>query len=148
MASLVNYSQILLNSRNGVRKQFAVGRLDIILKDHITSTTAPEQHLDKMYITKLRQSVDFNFMDEERKSLCSMLRRFLGNIVVLFSPISADCLYKLLHATKEEYHTCFRPARTCFHAVGKYMKLVLVVARRTRRRENRKAGGARSASPQ
>src|SRR5204863_76128 len=43
-----------------------------------------------------------NFTKEEREELYGMLRHVLGCIVVLFSPLSADSLGRLLDVTKHD----------------------------------------------
>jgi hypothetical protein len=84
------------------RRQFATKRLAQILGESSTSVTAPEKHLDKLYLTVLSHSIHADYTEEEREELCSALRRILGSIVVLSSQLSADALSKLLHVTKQE----------------------------------------------
>ncbi|RYP83459.1 hypothetical protein DL769_001362 [Monosporascus sp. CRB-8-3] len=83
-------------------KRFATKRLATILESNSTTITAPEKHLNKIYITVLEQSISPDFMDEEKEELYAMLRHVLGSVVVLLSPLSACSLSRLLHATKEE----------------------------------------------
>ena len=83
-------------------KRFATKRLAVILEGSGTSVIAPEKHLDEIYITVLSHSMSTDYTDEEREELYSMLRRILGCIIILFSPLSADSLSMLLHATKED----------------------------------------------
>jgi hypothetical protein len=83
-------------------KRFATKRLAMILEGSSTLVIGPEKHLNEIYITILSHSVSTNYTDEEREELCSMLRHILGCIVILFSPLSADSLSTLLHATKED----------------------------------------------
>jgi hypothetical protein len=83
-------------------KRFAVKRLAIILEGSSTSITAPEKHLNEIYITVLEHSISSNYTDEEKDELYSILRHILGSIVVLFSPLSADSLSRLLHVTKHD----------------------------------------------
>lgn len=83
-------------------KRFAVKRLSIILKSSSSVATAPEQHLNEIYITVLRHSISLVYTDDEREESYSMLRRILGSIVILFSPLSALSLTRLLRITKDD----------------------------------------------
>ena len=82
-------------------KRHAARRLDQILKirGSTSTVTAPEKQLDKIYTTVLSHSVS---PDEEKKESYHMLRQILGSIVILFSPLSAHSLHKLLYVTKVE----------------------------------------------
>jgi NACHT domain len=81
-------------------RQFTERRLSLILKSD-TSLTAPERHLNKIYITILNNSVSHGYDDYEREELLERLRKVLGNIVVLFSPLSAGSLSRLIHLMEE-----------------------------------------------
>ena len=59
-------------------KRFAIKRLAMILEDNIASATAPEKHLNEIYVTVLKQSINSNFTDEERGHLYWMLKQILG----------------------------------------------------------------------
>jgi hypothetical protein len=83
-------------------KQFTGKRLKTILEGGSTSVTLPEEHLNRIYITVLKQSISPNFTKEEGEELYGMLRHVLGCIVVLFSPLSADSLGRLLDVTKHD----------------------------------------------
>jgi hypothetical protein len=69
----------------------------------------PEKHLNEIYITVLSNSIYINDTYEEREELYSTLRYIVGSIVVLFSPLSADPLSRLLHVdvdqTLEDLHS-------------------------------------------
>ncbi|KUJ10180.1 uncharacterized protein LY89DRAFT_710917 [Mollisia scopiformis] len=67
-----------------------------------TYTTAPEEHLNELYNTVLRRSVHPRYSAIEKKELYSMLRHILGSIVVLFSPLSASSLHRLLDVNKHK----------------------------------------------
>jgi hypothetical protein len=82
-------------------KRFATERLSIILQSG-GSVTAPEKHLDEIYLTVLTHSMHPTYTDEEKKKLYSMLRYVLGSLVVLFSPLSTNSLSTLLHITKRD----------------------------------------------
>lgn len=58
----------------------------MILEATIDSNTALEKHLNEIYITVLKQSIDSNLMDEEIDDLYPMLRQILGSLVALSSP--------------------------------------------------------------
>jgi hypothetical protein len=83
-------------------KRFAAKRLAMILDSSSNAITAPEKHLNEIYITVLQHSIFSDFTDEERKELYGMLRYILGSVVILLSPLSTYSLSKLLHVSKEE----------------------------------------------
>jgi hypothetical protein len=83
-------------------KRFAAKRLATILEGSNASVTAPEKKLNEIYIMVLSHSIPINCTDEEREESCSMLRHVLGTIVILFSPLSADSLGRLLCTQKQE----------------------------------------------
>jgi NACHT domain len=80
---------------------FAIKRLSMILQEQ-ASATAPEKTLNEIYATVLRNSVGHDYDDQEKEELCENLRKILGSIVVLFSPLSANSLSRLLHVPREE----------------------------------------------
>jgi hypothetical protein len=82
-------------------KRFAAKRLAVILESSSTTVIAPEKHLNDIYITVLKHSISLDYTDEERENLYRMLRQILGNIVILYSPLSVDSLGRLLYITKE-----------------------------------------------
>jgi hypothetical protein len=83
-------------------KRFATKRLAMILEGSSTAITAPEQHLNEIYITVLEHSISPNYMDEEKADLYAMLRHMLGSIVALLSPLSAHSLSRLLCTPKKD----------------------------------------------
>jgi hypothetical protein len=64
--------------------------------------TTPEEHLNGIYITILRNSIQPGYIDQERQRLYGMLRQQLGTIVALFAPLSVESLNRLLHTTKQQ----------------------------------------------
>jgi hypothetical protein len=83
-------------------KRFAAERLDMILESSSTAINAPEKHLNEIYLTVLRHSISPDYTAKEAKELCNMLKRLLGSIVTLFSPLSPQSLGKLVNASKQE----------------------------------------------
>jgi hypothetical protein len=83
-------------------KRFALKRLDAILKGSSSAVTAPEKHLNEIYIAVLKHSISSDYTDEEKEELCGMLKQTLGCVVVLLSPLSAFSLSRLLHLPKED----------------------------------------------
>jgi NACHT domain len=81
--------------------QFAEDRLSLILQSD-GSVTEPEDELNKIYITVLENSVNPAFTKQEKEKFYERLRRILGAIVVLFSPLSAVSLARLFHTPKEK----------------------------------------------
>ena len=76
-------------------------RLCLLLEGDNAPAT-PEEHLNGMYTTVLRNSIQLSYIEQERQRFYSMLRHFLGSIVVLSSPLSVKSLSRLLHTTKQE----------------------------------------------
>jgi hypothetical protein len=77
-------------------RQYAARRLSMIL-DCGTSASEVEQHLNKIYMTVLRNSVHKEYLEEERQDVYSLLKQVLGTIVALYSPLSICSLSELLH---------------------------------------------------
>ena len=77
-------------------KKRAAERLSMILEEK-SSGTAPERKLKEIYITVLTNSIGPEYDEQEKKSLHELLRRVLGSIVVLFSPLSILSIAKLLN---------------------------------------------------
>jgi hypothetical protein len=88
----------------GKKRRVIKNRLSTILQSSssVTAVTAPDQHLNEIYITVLRHSIPAVFSAEEKEELCGMLRRVLGSLVVLSSPLSAYSLSSLLHIPRED----------------------------------------------
>jgi len=82
-------------------KRFAAKRLDTILNGSGSAATAPEKHLNEIYITVLKHSVSAEYTDEEKEEFYCMLRQILGSISVLFSPLSVYSLSRLLRVTED-----------------------------------------------
>jgi len=76
-------------------KEFAEDRLDEILEGTSFEGT-PGQHLDQIYITVLQNSIPTAFRPPEKVQLCTMQRRILGSIIILFSPLPAASLAKVI----------------------------------------------------
>jgi hypothetical protein len=82
-----------------IRKGFVVEeKLDMLLEGD-NSTNTPENHLSKIYITVLKNS-SRDYTEQDKQSLYRMLRVILGSIVILFEPVSAGSLSKLLSITR------------------------------------------------
>jgi hypothetical protein len=82
-------------------KRFAARRLDMILQSSTTNTNGPEQYLNGIYLTVLRQSTA-DYSAEYAEELYCMLKSLLGSIVALFSPLSIQSLSELINISKEE----------------------------------------------
>jgi hypothetical protein len=83
-------------------KLFAVKRLGTILEGSSSAVTAPEKHLNEIYITIFKYSISPDYIDEEKEEFYCILRHILGSMVVLLSPLSAYSLSRLLHVPKED----------------------------------------------
>ncbi|TVY73353.1 Vegetative incompatibility protein HET-E-1, partial [Lachnellula suecica] len=88
-------------------KQFACQRLNTILDSSSSATTAPNKHLDEIYLTVLKHSIASEYSDEEIGEVCKMLKHTLGSLVVLLSPLPASSLSKLLHLPREDIDRTF-----------------------------------------
>jgi hypothetical protein len=99
-------------------RSFAADRLSIVLKDGSTNepftddsatdddanddpAVAPEEHLNNLYITVLRNSTR-NYKKNEKRKWYKVLRTTIGTVVVLFSPLSAPSLAGVLHVRRED----------------------------------------------
>jgi hypothetical protein len=84
-------------------KQFTAKRLATISKRRGgTTVIALEKHLDEIYLTVLRHAVSSELAGNEVEELCHMLGDLLGSIVTLFTPISTQCLSKLLDTPQRD----------------------------------------------
>jgi hypothetical protein len=88
-------------------KRFARKRLDTILKGSSSAITAPDKHLDEIYLTVLKHSISSGYLDEEIEEVCDMLKHTLGSIVVLLSSLSSSSLSRLLHLPREDINRTF-----------------------------------------
>lgn len=84
-------------------ERYAPKRLDTILKGNSSAATAPEKHLNEIYITVLKQSTPSNYTDEEKEESFATLRHVLGSVVVLLSPLAAHSLSRLLDFPKGKF---------------------------------------------
>jgi hypothetical protein len=67
-------------------------RLCLLLEGGDVPTT-PEEHLNGIYATVLRSSVQPSSMEQERRRFYGVLRQILGSIIVLSSPLSVKSLW-------------------------------------------------------
>jgi len=65
-----------------------------------TSTLAAEQHLNKIYMTVLKYTIRDEYLEEEKQNMCPFLRKVLGTIVPLYSPLPVNSLSELLYLSK------------------------------------------------
>jgi hypothetical protein len=92
-------------------KRFAANRLEAILCNRDTTSVAPERHLNEIYTTVLKNSIQ-DYTDEEKEEQCSALRYIVGSIAVLFSPLSVQSLDQLLDIVEG-----VRPTLEDLHAI-------------------------------
>jgi len=88
-------------------RRFARKRLDTILKGSSSAITAPERHLNEIYLTVLKHSISSDYSDEEKEDACDMLKHILGSIVVLLSPLSTSAFSRLLQVSREDVDLIF-----------------------------------------
>jgi hypothetical protein len=82
-------------------KRFTGRRLSLILGGDTTAMPS-EKKLDEIYITILTHSLSGSFDEYEIEELGRLFKEIVGSIVVLFDPLSAANLARLLNKTKEE----------------------------------------------
>ena len=82
-------------------RRFAPERLSLLLEDN-TSFGGPEKHLNDIYLTVLENSIGHGYIQQEKEKLYRTLRATIGTTVVLFSPLSAFSLARLLRMSKYE----------------------------------------------
>ena len=81
-----------------LRNSFLVEEsLELLLQEHGAGMIAPEAHLNEIYLTVLRKSVQPTFSDREKTMYTDLLRNVLGSVVALSSPLTADSLATLLN---------------------------------------------------
>jgi hypothetical protein len=88
-------------------RRFARKRLDTILRDNSSAITAPEKHLNEIYLAVLKHSISSDYSDEEKEEACDMLKHTLGSLVVLLSPLSTSALSRLLQLSREDIDSTF-----------------------------------------
>ncbi|KAH8588760.1 WD40-repeat-containing domain protein [Bisporella sp. PMI_857] len=88
-------------------RRFARKRLDTILKGSSSAITAPEKHLNEIYLAVLKHSISSDYSDEEKEEAYDMLKRTLGSIVVLLSPLSTSSLSMILQLSREDVDSTF-----------------------------------------
>ncbi|OXV08940.1 hypothetical protein Egran_03297, partial [Elaphomyces granulatus] len=71
---------------------FADERLRTLLQSRAPAAATPDEHLNGVYIAVLQYSIQPGFSQQEKVTLCSMLRDILSSIVALFTPLSVDSL--------------------------------------------------------
>lgn len=86
-------------------RRFAAKRLQSILNRNTSTAATPDSYLHNIYTTVLKSSIPADFTDDEREEQCRMLRYLLGSIVILFSPLSAWSLGKLLFVDEDMNQT-------------------------------------------
>jgi hypothetical protein len=83
-------------------KRFAAKRLETILESSRKIVIAPEKHLNEIYTTILKHTISPEYTDQEKEDFCCMLKRILGGVIILLTPLSVNSLRKLLHITKAD----------------------------------------------
>ncbi|KAF2398628.1 hypothetical protein EJ06DRAFT_522884 [Trichodelitschia bisporula] len=81
--------------RNASGRTLAPKKLSLILGQSHSTVKGPEQHLDEIYATVLRQSLT-NYEGDDAEEVRSTLKEVLGGIVILFNSLSIPSLRRLL----------------------------------------------------
>ncbi|KAF1988969.1 hypothetical protein K402DRAFT_313463, partial [Aulographum hederae CBS 113979] len=76
-------------------------RLRLILEHSSSTVNEPEKHLNKIYLTVLHHCIS-EYSDEELEHVQYRLKRLLGSIIALRSPLSAQSLSQLLNSPQGE----------------------------------------------
>jgi hypothetical protein len=87
-------------------EQLAQIRLSTLLQGN-QSVRGPEKRLNEIYFTVLKNSLPTDCTEQEQDDLYDTLKKILGSIVTLFSPLSANCLAMLLHMPKDQVDQTF-----------------------------------------
>ncbi|KAJ0419523.1 hypothetical protein BJY00DRAFT_313912 [Aspergillus carlsbadensis] len=74
---------------------FAEERLNALVQGGLSST-GPDESLNEIYTSVLKSAVSLTYTEQEQKKLYDLLRRILGAIVLLSSPLPLESLCKLL----------------------------------------------------
>ena len=77
-------------------------QLRFVLEDGASGAKFPNDELSKIYIKVLKNSVDPDTDNQVKENFYKALKKILGSIVVLHSPLSARSLASLLGLTKQE----------------------------------------------
>ncbi|KFY30946.1 hypothetical protein V493_01528 [Pseudogymnoascus sp. VKM F-4281 (FW-2241)] len=88
-------------------RRFAPKRLDTILRGNSSDITAPQKHLNEIYLQVLEHSISSEYSNEEKREICDMLKHILGSMAVLLSPLSTSSLSRLLHFPREDVERSF-----------------------------------------
>jgi len=79
---------------------FGPDRLSDILEDD-SSNTEPEEELNNIYTKVLENSISSRLKQREKDKAYKILREALGAIVILFSPLPAPSLARMLHMPEQ-----------------------------------------------
>jgi hypothetical protein len=80
-------------------KRVANTRLALVLEGG-DSERGPEKELDNIYVGILLNSISGDYDEEEKVELFELFRKVVGAIMVLFDPLSAEALARLLNEAK------------------------------------------------
>ena len=82
---------------------FGPARLSDVLEDD-SSDADPEEELNNIYTKVLENSVSARLKQREKDKAYEMLKEALGTIVILFSPLSASSLARLLYIPEQNIY--------------------------------------------
>ena len=88
----------------GERRRIIRSRLFVILEpsSSITEPSGPEERLNEIYTTVLKHSIPAKCTGRVREELLDIVKKILGSIVVLLSPLSIHSLRRLLDLQRED----------------------------------------------
>ena len=76
---------------------------------------APEERLDRIYISVLQGAIPSSYSEAERQDLCAVFREVLGSIVVLASPLAIDPLAELLAMQSDDIENALADLHSILH---------------------------------
>jgi hypothetical protein len=95
---------------------FAEERLEMLADGSDRDIAAsPEQHLNQLYLTILQKSVQSSYTARELAKYYSMMRKILGSIVALSSPLSVSSLGMLILIREQQVNRMLKELHTILH---------------------------------
>ncbi|KAL8349140.1 hypothetical protein RB601_002033 [Gaeumannomyces tritici] len=97
-------------------KRLAARRIEKLINEHRSGKAGPEEQLDQIYTTVLQNAIAQDSSPTEKDEVCLVLKRVLGSIVVLLSPLSIDSLGRLIELPPgETFKDVLADLHTIFH---------------------------------
>lgn len=81
-------------------RSFAAKRLSMMLAGS-TSTSAPERHLNDVYMTVLESTIHEEYLENEKQNVYTLLKKVLGTVILSYSPLSVSSLSTLFDISSQ-----------------------------------------------